>query len=294
MNDQLVTNITTIVDEIFKKKEEAEMKKETEAALTSAAENITQLNESFEAKDVEHEAEVAGLQETITSLETQLNDAVESKTALEGEKATFDEEKDKLTKRAETAEEELDNMKKDQMAKDRMEALRTAGVSSTNEEIQQEKVRNMSEEDFAAYQEELVSIKESIVKQLESSGDGGQKLKVSAEEKALAAKEALVVAEEAEQAKVLEARLAGLKEAGAEVTDEAEIEKIKAMDDEVFASFKDEVVASLDDGSEKPIDPMRAVAAALNMEVKPNEDILKKYRALGAQMADNIKAKKDK
>jgi len=72
---------------------------------------------------------------------------------------------------------------------------------------------------------------------------------------------------------VLETRLAGLKEAGAEVTDEAEIEKIKAMDDEVFASFKDEVVASLDDGSEKPIDPMRAVAAALNMEVKPNEDI---------------------
>jgi len=294
MNDQLVTNITTIVDEIFKKKEEAEMKKETEAALTSAAENITQLNESFEAKDVEHEAEVAGLQETITSLETQLNDAVESKTALEGEKATFDEEKDKLTKRAETAEEELDNMKKDQMAKDRMEALRTAGVSSTNEEIQQEKVRNMSEEDFAAYQEELVSIKESIVKQLESSGDGGQKLKASAEEEALAAKEALVVAEEAEQAKVLEARLAGLKEAGAEVTDEVEIEKIKAMDDDAFAAFKDEVVASLDDGSEKPLDPMRAIAAALNMEVKPNEDILKKYRALGAQMADNIKSRQDK
>ena len=294
MNDQLVTNITTIVDEIFKKKEEAEMKKETEAALTSAAENITQLNESFEAKDVEHEAEVAGLQETITSLETQLNDAVESKTALEGEKATFDEEKDKLTKRAETAEEELDNMKKDQMAKDRMEALRTAGVSSTNEEIQQEKVRNMSEEDFAAYQEELVSIKESIVKQLESSGDGGQKLKASAEEEALAAKEALVVAEEAEQAKVLEARLAGLKEAGAEVTDEVEIEKIKAMDDDDFAAFKDEVVASLDDGSEKPLDPMRAIAAALNMEVKPNEDILKKYRALGAQMADNIKSRQDK
>lgn len=287
MNDQLVTNITTIVDEIFKKKEEAEMKKETEAALTSAAETVTQLNESLEAKDVKHEAAVAGLQETITSLETQLSEAVESKTALEGEKATFDEEKDKLTKKVEVAEEELDNMKKDQMAEGRMETLRTAGVASTNEEVQQEKVRDMSEEDFAAYQEELVSIKESIVKQLELSGGGNQKLKASVEEEALAV-------EEAKQAKVLETRLAGLKEAGAEVTDEAEIEKIKAMDDEVFASFKDEVVASLDDGSEKPIDPMRAVAAALNMEVKPNEDILKKYRALGAQMADNIKAKKDK
>jgi len=150
MNDQLVTNITTIVDEIFKKKEEAEMKKETEAALTSAAETVTQLNESLEAKDVKHEAAVAGLQETITSLETQLSEAVESKTALEGEKATFDEEKDKLTKKVEVAEEELDNMKKDQMAEGRMETLRTAGVASTNEEVQQEKVRDMSEEDFAA------------------------------------------------------------------------------------------------------------------------------------------------
>jgi hypothetical protein len=39
---------------------------------------------------------------------------------------------------------------------------------------------------------------------------------------------------------------------------------------------------------------MRAVAAALNMEVTPNEDILKKYRALGSQMAENIKSRKER
>ena len=289
MNDQLVKNIESIVDEIFKKKEEAEMKKETEAALTEAATTINQLTDSLEAKDAEHQAEIESLQETIASLETQVNEMAESKTALEEEKSQFDTEKEELTQRAEAAEEELSNMKKDQLAKERMEDLQTAGVASTDLNGQTAKVREMSDEDFASYKEELVSIKDAIVKKLEDTSNTDEEAK-----KAQAALEAEEAAKEAEAAKVLEARLAEMKEAGAEITDEAEIEKIKAMDDEAFASFKDEVVASLDTGDEEPIDPMKAVAAALNMEVKPNEDVLSKYRALGAAMAENINSRKNK
>jgi len=255
MNDQLVKNIETIVDEIFKKKEEAEMRKETEVALTTAAETITQLNESLEAKDVAHEAEVASLQETITSLESQLNEIAESKKTLEDEKAGFDKEKEELTKRAEAAEAELVNMKKDQLSKDRMEVLRTAGVASKNAEAQQGKVREMSEEDFAAYRDELVSVRESIMAQLKAS-------ETNAEEEASTAQ-----TETPDTTQTTTSEEASNEEASEE---EAAIE------------------------TEESIDPMRAVAAALNMEVTPNEDMIAKYRKLGAAMAENIKSKKDK
>lgn len=293
MNDQLVKNIETIVDEIFKKKEEAEMKKETEAALLQAAGTITQLTESLEAKDTEqesvvaeHQAAVAALQETITSLEAQLNEVVASKKVFEDEKAVFDKEKEELIKRAEAAEKELENIKKDQIARERMTVLQTAGVSSTNVEAQTTKVREMSEEEFASYKDELVSVKESIVKQLESTNSLDD-----ASKKALATTND-VAAKEAEVAKILESRLAELKEAGAEVVDTADIEKIKSMDDAAFASFKEELIASLGSSNTDSIDPMRAAAAALNMEVKPNEDMISKYRALGAALADNINTRK--
>jgi len=288
MNDQLVNNISTIVDEIFKKKEEAEMKKETEAALTSAAETITQLSESLEAKDEVHQAEVASLHEIITSLETQLSENADAKKALEDEKAKFDEEKNKLTKRAEAAEEELDNMKKDQMAKERMKTLRTAGVASINEEAQRVKIRDMSEEEFASYKDELVSVRAYVVKELEGAINDPEGLEAARQE------EARKVEEAEKKVKILAARLVELKEVGVEITDESEIAKINDMDDELFVSYKDEMVATLDSGDDYSIDPMRAVAAALNMEATPNEDILKKYRALGAQMAENIKSRKEK
>ena len=288
MNDQLAKSIESIVDGIFKKKEEAEMKKETEAALTQAASTITQLTESLEAKETEHQAAVSTLQATIASLETQVNQMADEKKTLEDAKAGFDKEKEDLVKRAEAAEKELENIKKDQVATARMTSLKTDGVASTNVESQQAKVREMSDEEFASYKEELVAIKDSIIKQLESSAN----LEDEEAKKAQASADAEAAIKEAELAKVLEVRLSTLKEAGAEVTDAAEIEKIKAMDDAAFASFKDELLASQSSDSGDVIDPMKAIASALNMEVKPNEDMINKYRALGAALAENINTKK--
>jgi len=289
MNDQLVQNIETIVDKIFKQKEEADMRKETETALTNAAETITQLNASLEAKDETHKAEVSSLQETIDSLESQLSELSNDKKALEDEKAKLDEEKEQLTERAATAEKSLDDMRKDQLSKDRMEILTTAGIASTNKEAQCEKVRDMSEEDFASYKDELVSVRDFIVKELESKTDNSPDA-LAAAQAAQAKKDA--EEEKAKQKVLIAARLEELKLVGADIVDEAEIAKIQKMDDEAFASFKDEVVASIDsDDVFDPIDPKRAIAAALNMEAEPNKDMVSKYRELGAAMADSIKSK---
>jgi len=176
MNDQLFQNIESVVEEIFKKKEEAEMKKETEAALNKAAETIVQLNASLEAKDSEYAAEIAKLQETITALESQLNEIADAKKALEDEKAKFEEDKVKfeeekatITQRAETAELELTNIKKDQLAASRMSDLESVGVSSSDKDAQIAKVREMSSEDFDSYKTELVSIREAVISQLKAA-----------------------------------------------------------------------------------------------------------------------------
>jgi len=242
MNDQLSKDVRTIVDEIFKEKEEVEMKTETEGALNKAAETITQLTESLEAKDGEHEAEVTGLRETITSLEAQLNELAQSKQALEDEKAKFDKEKEELIKRATTVEAELENIKKNKLAEDRMNVLKSAGVASTNVEAQQGKVKEMSEEDFVAYKDELVSVRDSILNQLKASETVDTKI------------------------------------------DEVVVEDPATKVDSEESSEEEAAT-----NTEESINMMQAVAAALNMEIKPTESVLAKYRELGTQMAENIK-----
>ena len=59
--------------------------------------------------------------------------------------------------------------------------------------------------------------------------------------------------------------------------------------DEEGSENKDEEDAA---SSETAINAMHTVAAALNMEVAPNKDMMTKYKELGNQMAENVKPKK--
>jgi hypothetical protein len=242
MNDQLIQNVESVVEGIFKKKEEAEMKKETEAVLSQATETIVQLNASLEAKDKEHLTELSKLQETIAALEIQLNTIADAKKALEDEKAKFEEykikfeeEKSNLIKRAEVAELEIENTKKDQVAASRMSELESAGVSSTDKASQLSKVREMSVEDFDAYKTELISIREAVVAQLK-------------------------------------------------IEEPSNPDKATVNDAQDLLNAANDVDTS--------IDPLKAAAAAINMELDTSTDILSKYRELGSQLATNMKSKK--
>ena len=271
MNDQLNIDVKTIVDEIFKKKEDADMRKETELALTKSAETITQLNESLEAKDEEHATEINTLKDQISALESKVAELEESATSLEEEKASFDIEKEELTKRAESAEEELENIRKDQLAQARMSDLTDSGVASTNEEAQITKVRDMSEEDFAAYKEELVSVRESILTQLQSS-----------EEEAAAEETTEEVVEETAEEEVAE-----------EGAEEEVVEEETAEEDAETETEEEEVASEEEAASaQEAIDRAMVATAALNMEVTPSEDMRSKYNALGAAMAKSIKERR--
>lgn len=172
MSDKLQEDVKKIVDDIFKTEEEAKMRKQAQDALEKSANTINELNDSLEAKDVElvsTKEQIAKLEETVAGLELKIEELTKTKEDLEAEKAAFDTEKEELAKKVADAETALDNIKKDQLAATRFTELESAGVASKNKETQIAKVREMSDEEFAAYKEELVSIKESIMADIERS-----------------------------------------------------------------------------------------------------------------------------
>ncbi len=181
MSDQLTADVKNIVDDIFRIKEESEMKQETEKALQTSADMITELSGSLEAKDAklnDKEAEVSTLGETISDLELKITELTNEKTDLEGEKETFETEKADIVRRAEEAENKIAEMEKDRLSITRVSELKEAGIAATNEkaiEDQASKIREMSDEEFSSYKDELVAIREAIIAELKSkkgtSGD---------------------------------------------------------------------------------------------------------------------------
>jgi len=244
MGDQLSTDVTTIVNDIFKEKEESEMIKATEKALQRSTDTINELTESLEAKDQElndRNSDILGLNEKAQTLEARITELEEEKSTFEAEKANFETEKSEIITRAEEAESKMAEMEKDKTAEIRLNELKEAGVSSANTENQVSKVREMSDEDFSSYKEELVGIRKAIVAELESSE---------------------------------------------EVSTEETVKTEEVSTEETVKTEEDEEAAA---GSDVVSNTMHSVAAALNMEVMPNKDVIAKYRELGNQMAENIK-----
>jgi chromosome segregation ATPase len=251
MSDQMTQEIKDIVDGIFKQQEESIMRKETEDALRNSKNMINELNESLEAKDSELtgiKEEISNFNDTVTELNDKIGELKESIKTLEQEKSDFESREADIVKRAEKAEEDLEDIKKDQLAKARFGDLKEAGIASSNEEDQTAKVREMSDEEFSAYRDELLVIRESIIAELNESDP----IDVS-------------TTETEEDAAGTEGNAAG------------------ESDGEVAESDEDDAA-----GSEDPINPMHATAAALNMEIMPGKDVMAKYKELGNQMAANI------
>lgn len=264
MSDKLTQDVQSIVDGIFQQKEEVAMRKQTEDALNKSATKITELSTSLEAKD----EELSGFTTKIEELEGTVSELSDAKKELEEnlEKAAsdFEAEKGDLTKRAETAEKDLEDMKKDQLAKARFELLKNEGVAATDDkavEDQVAKIREMEDEGFEAYKTERVELRNSVIAELETSPK-----EKTAEE--LAAEKAADGEEELSDEEV------AAKEA------EEEAARIKAEEEAAAAS-------------DSPIEPMKAMAALLNMEAAPSKDMLTKYSELGKEMAKSYEQKSD-
>jgi chromosome segregation ATPase len=246
MTDQIKLDVQAAVDEALKSREEAELLKETEEALAKSAEKINELTASLEAKGVEI-SEFVSKVEKLEGTVAELSDKVTAQQkSLDESKTAFDAEKVELVKRAETAEAELANIKKDQLAKTRFEDLKKDGVAATEEKAVTEqftRIKEMSDEEFAAYKSERVELRKSILAELEKA----------AQEKATQT----------------------------------------STEDETKKKEEEKVTAEIVNSS-TAIDPMKAVAAALNMEVKSSDTVRAKYSEAGKFLADRIKNRKEK
>ncbi len=263
--EQLDQDVKAVVEDILKQKEESEMLKETEEALNKSAEKINELVTSLEAKDVE----LSAFTTKVGELEVTAKDLADKNTELQKNideiKTSFEAEKADLIKRAEAAETELKNIQKNQLAATRFEELKNDGVAATETkaiEDQTNKIREMADEEFAAYKAERVELRKTILAEIEKQTPSDETKNSPTEEAAKKAAEEEAAKKAAEEA----AKKAAEEQAAA---DEMEI-----------ANSKDS------------INPMNAIASMLNMEVVPGADIVNKYKELGQAMAEKFKNRK--
>ena len=238
MEDKLKNDVETLIKSIFSEKEEAVMKQKTEEVLQTSAITIDELTTALEEKSAEmtiSEEKVVGLDKEVTELKTEL-EAAKSETET-------------ATKKLVSVEAEVEKMYKDKAMEVRMAELETAGVVRKDKDSQSDKVREMSDEEFAAYKEELSSVREAVLAEIEEA-------KKTAEEKAAA---------------------------------EAKTEEKGKDQSKEKSSGEEETSSKEEGTPPANIDPAKAVSAAMNLEVFPSDDMVSKYDKLGKAMAEMFK-----
>lgn len=245
--EQLQTAVSVMVADLFNEKEESEIRRKTEVALEKSATTISDLTSTLEEKAtemVELETKVSESEESIQSLKKELEAAREE---LETSKASL-----------EAKEQELTDMNKTKVADERMAELESAGVARAEKDSQMEKIKEMSDEEFTSYQEELVYVRKAVEAELEKAT------------KDLEAKKEEETKKAEEDAKKSEKDVK--KEEEAKNAEELESEKEKKADTE-----------------QAKITPGQAAMAALNMEYTPDSNLMSKYAKLGEALAEKWK-----
>jgi len=175
MEDKLKDQVLKIVSEIFASKEDETIRQKTQDALQASADKLAELTTTLVEKDQLLAASVSELEVVKAEVEAikAEKEAVAAEKALEVSSAL--EAKQALETELEKVSLELSTMKQELTAEARMIELTTAGVVREDASLQKTKVMIMSDEVFAAYKDELVSIKAQVLETL--------KIKASAVEK---------------------------------------------------------------------------------------------------------------
>lgn len=153
------------VREILSAKEESEVKIRMENALTEAKEAITSLTQTVSEKDTavsELEGDIETRNSSITSLEEKIKE-------LEIAMDSLTKEKENAVKQASTVEKELTEIKKEQLANLRLAKIIEAKLVRETEEVKEKtkaKVKEMSDEEFDTYVEDLNEVRSSFLEEL--------------------------------------------------------------------------------------------------------------------------------
>ncbi len=237
----LEKQVAKVVEDLFSQKKEADIRKNTETELKKAATSISELASELENKN----DEVADLKTKLSDEATRVQDLTSELEAARKELETSNEKIGEV-------EATIEGMKKDRAEETRMSELEDAGVVNSNREAQSAKVREMTDDEFASYKGELVSIREAVIAELKKTSE-----KAEADAKA----------EEKD------------KEAAEKEAAEKEAAEKKAAEEAAAAKNGDETTIPVE------IPPGEAVKASLNLENTADEGLIAKYAKLGTAMA---------
>lgn len=261
-NKDLELQVSKVVEDLLKEKEEAKLRINIEAELQKSASTISELTSALDEKNTEvaeFESKISEESDRIQELESELE-------AAKKEAENANEKLGEVTKT-------LEDMKKDRAAELRLVELEDAGVARSDRDSQKDKIFDMTDEDFASYKDELVSIRKAIVAELNKANE-------KADADAKAEEEAKAKAEAAEERKKKDDEEAKNKDkgSGGEESAEEDTGEENASDEE-------------DNKTTPPaqITPGQAVMASLNMEYIPSESIAAKYKEMGKAMAAKFK-----
>ena len=275
MDETLKAQVAEVIKNLFDEKEEAKIREKTEAELQKAATSISELTTALEEKN----AEVSEFEEKASESEAKIQELTSE---LEAAKKELETANEKLGQ----SEKALEDMKKDRAAETRMSELEDAGVARSDKDSQMAKVREMTDEDFASYKDELVSIREAVVAELEKDR---AKAEADAKAEEEAAKQAAeeeakkmpkkddMMDEEEDPKKMKKGKKKEKCAEGEEASEESEEGEESASEEEKETTTPAEVT------------PGMQAMASLNMEYHPTEDVMAKYRKFGEAMAKRWK-----
>lgn len=161
-NPKIKEEVEKLVQDILAGEASASASSKLEKVLGESSATISELKGKvvdLEKAAVDNTAAFEDLEKAKTELETEVSALNEQVESLNVEKAALEE-------RASKAEGVLADMEKDQAADSRMAELAEVKVVRVNEEsasAQRLQVRDMSDEEFAAYKDERVALREEIL-----------------------------------------------------------------------------------------------------------------------------------
>lgn len=164
------------IEKQLSSREEAEARREAEAALKEAKETFVSMKAALEAK----EAKIKEYEDALANLDLDPNAAeVAANEKIVELEATLEEWKHRAT----VAEAALTTLEREDTAAARMDQLTEAGVSLAAEaaELQYAKIRDMSDEEFEGYKTELVALKTMYASE-EAETEDVETAELSAEE----------------------------------------------------------------------------------------------------------------
>ncbi|MCK5015700.1 MAG: hypothetical protein KAS32_01395 [Candidatus Peribacteraceae bacterium] len=162
--DKVRDDITKLVEDILDKKAIAGLQADVDEALSEAKKSVLDMTEKvaeMETREASDAAVLEALEASKGELETEL-------AAKNGEVDSLTVEKEVLLKRVESAESTLETMEKDKLTDNRMTELEGLKITRAGEAREKQAlfVRDMSDEDFAAYRDDMVALREEIAASL--------------------------------------------------------------------------------------------------------------------------------